>query len=84
MTFDNGPLTGPYIHNLFFCHLICIAIGYGGVWRYQTGTHLFLIFGLDQIELFCRRHIPFSFVISFHFKTDTRTGLTPLESDTEG
>ena len=42
MTLNNSPLTGPYIYNLFFCYLICIAIGYGGGFGdNQKGTHLF-------------------------------------------
>ena len=41
MTFDNSPLTGLYIHNFFFCYLICIAIGYGGFGDKQRGTNLF-------------------------------------------
>ena len=51
MTFDNSPLTGPYIHNIFFCYLICIAIGYGGGLEITRKTHISFPFWLRSIRL---------------------------------
>ena len=68
---DNSPLTG-HIYIIFLLLIwYALRLDMGGVWRYQTGTHFFSFLALDQIELSCRRHIPFSFIVSFLLKADT-------------
>ncbi len=50
MTSNNSLLTGhtyTIVFLLFDMHCDWIW----GVWRYQTGTHLFFFFGLDHIRL---------------------------------